>query len=185
MVEQLKQRLNNPDSLVSLFLGLAVVGVVGILIFNYVKGRRSPAQVDQKAAQIQQQQATGSATPLPATHTVAQGESLWKIAEKYFQSGYNWIDIAQANNLADPESIEVGQSLSIPNVSKREPGQIANATVEVKRPADGKYTVKKGDSLWKISLEAYGTGYRWTEIAKANNLANPGMIFSGNVLTLP
>jgi nucleoid-associated protein YgaU len=43
----------------------------------------------------------------------------------------------------------------------------------------------KGDSLWKIAVRAYGDGYKWVSIAKANKLVNPNLIHSGNVLTLP
>lgn len=182
MVEQLKKRLSNPDSLVSLFLGVAVVVVIGVLIFNYVKERQATAtpKTDDKKAE---QNATGSATV--TTYTVKAGETLWSIAQATIGSGYNWVDVRDANKLASPDRIEVGQQLTIPAVAKREAGQIASATVEVKRPADGKYTVQKGDSLWNISVATYGTGFRWTEIAKANNITNPNLIFTGNVLTLP
>ncbi len=182
MVEQLKKRLSNPDSLVSLFLGVAVVVVIGVLIFNYVKERQAtltPEGEDKKT----EQNATGSATV--TTHTVKAGETLWSIAQDTIGSGYNWVDVRDANKLTSPDRIEVGQQLTIPAVAKREGGQIASATVEVKRPADSKYTVQKGDSLWNISAATYGTGFRWTEIAKANNITNPNLIFTGNVLTLP
>lgn len=182
MIEQLKKRLGNPDSLVSLFLGLAVVIVIGVLIVNYVKERRvsGPAtETEKKAGQ------TTSGSEAGSSHTVVAGETLWSIAEKTIGSGYNWVDIRDANKLTSADRIEVGQTLTIPAVAKREPGQIANAMVEVKRPEGGKYTVNKGDSLWKISVATYGTGFRWTEIAKANNLSHPNVIHAGNVLVLP
>ena len=47
------------------------------------------------------------------------------------------------------------------------------------------YTVVRGDNLWNIAVRAYGDGFKWTEIAKANNLANPSLIHSGNVFKLP
>jgi len=181
MVEQLKKKLSNPDSLVSLFLGIAVVAVISVMIFNYIKERKAP---DVKQSETKtEQNATGSAAS--ASHTVIAGETLWSIAASTIGSGYNWVDIRDANKLTSPDKIEVGQKLLIPQVAKREPGQINAASVEVKRPADGKYTVAAGDSLWNISVAAYGTGFRWTEIAKANNLSNPNLIFRGNVLTLP
>ncbi len=45
--------------------------------------------------------------------------------------------------------------------------------------------VKKNDSLWKIAVRVYGDGYKWTEIAKANNLKNPGVLLVGQKLVLP
>lgn len=47
------------------------------------------------------------------------------------------------------------------------------------------YTVVKGDNLWDIAEKAYGDGFKWTEISKANNLDNPRVIHTGNVLVLP
>lgn len=47
------------------------------------------------------------------------------------------------------------------------------------------YTVVRGDNLWNISVRAYGTGFKWGEIAKANNLLNPRVIHAGNVLQIP
>jgi nucleoid-associated protein YgaU len=182
MIDQIK-KLTNPDSLVSLFLGIAVVVVTGMLIFNYAKNKQT--EVTQVPTSQEQQNATASAS-LPATHVVQSGETLWSIAESTIGSGYNWIDIAKENKLTDPNDISAGEKLTIPNVTKIVPGQeVSSASVEVKRPADGKYTVQKGDSLWSISVAIYGTGYRWTEIATLNKLENPGVIYSGTVLTLP
>jgi len=129
---------------------------------------------------------------------VQKNESLWIIAEKKYSSGYNWVDIAKANNLADPSDIHVGDRLILPKVSP------LPSTIAVKKPTvttndqqfsstkrttneiTGKtYTIMKGDTLWDIAVRAYGDGYKWPDIAKANNLANPGMIFSGNNLIIP
>ncbi len=44
------------------------------------------------------------------------------------------------------------------------------------------YTVKGGDNLYRIGL-SYGVN--WTEIATANSLANPGLIFPGQKLCIP
>jgi nucleoid-associated protein YgaU len=47
------------------------------------------------------------------------------------------------------------------------------------------YVIQKGDSLWKIAVRAYGDGFKWVEIAKANDLENPDLIHSDNELKLP
>lgn len=51
------------------------------------------------------------------------------------------------------------------------------------------YTVKKGDTLWKIAEEHYGKGQgaKYTEIVKANSppVKNPDLIQPGWVLRIP
>src|SRR3990167_4785709 len=54
---------------------------------------------------------------------------------------------------------------------------------ESKLPRD--YTVSKGDHLWKIAVAVYKDGYKWVNIASANNLKNPDLIIPGQRLTLP
>jgi putative chitinase len=47
-------------------------------------------------------------------YTVEEGNNLWEIALRSYADGYAWTRIAEANNLANPDLIEVGQELSIP-----------------------------------------------------------------------
>ena len=47
------------------------------------------------------------------------------------------------------------------------------------------YTVVRGDTLWGIAKKFYGNGSRYPEIAKANNIKNPDIIHSGQVLLIP
>ncbi len=62
--------------------------------------------------------------------------------------------------------------------------QIAKASAESKM-----YTVKKGDTLWKIAEEHYGKGKgaKYTEIVKANTppVKDPDLIQPGWVLRIP
>jgi nucleoid-associated protein YgaU len=137
---------------------------------------------------------------------VQKNESLWAIAEQKYGSGYNWTDIAKANNLADPSDIHVGDRLVLPSVTPKVstiamskptvntndeqfsstkqtmPTMQSNQTNKISGTT---YTVVHGDNLWSIAVRAYGNGYRYVDIEKANNLTNPGMIFSGNVLSIP
>jgi len=47
-------------------------------------------------------------------------------------------------------------------------------------------TVKRGDSLWKLAVRAYGSGYEYPRIYKANpHLTNPDLIREGEVLRVP
>lgn len=161
-----------------MLLGALVIVIVGILIVNYFKDRR--AQTTPEAITTSNQAEVGKA------HTVVKGETLWSIAENAYGSGYNWTDIKTANNLKT-ETIEVGQKLDIPNVPAKKPTSTTKiATVGTAGSiATSSYIVVRGDNLWNIAVRAYGDGFKWTEIAKANNLKNPSIIHAGNVLTLP
>ena len=49
----------------------------------------------------------------------------------------------------------------------------------------GKYTVKKGDTLWAIAKEYLGDGSRYGEIAAASGIGNPNLIYPGQELVIP
>lgn len=49
----------------------------------------------------------------------------------------------------------------------------------------GKYIVKEGDTLFTIAEKYYGTGDKFTEIVKANNLSDADLIITGQVLEIP
>jgi nucleoid-associated protein YgaU len=60
---------------------------------------------------------TGSASwDTTQWHEVKKGESLWKIAERYYGDGSLYTKIFEANQdtLKDPDKIRVGQRLRIP-----------------------------------------------------------------------
>jgi nucleoid-associated protein YgaU len=50
---------------------------------------------------------------------------------------------------------------------------------------DNRYVVQAGDSLWDIAQAQYDDGYKWVDIAQANNLSNPGLIEEGQKLVIP
>lgn len=49
------------------------------------------------------------------------------------------------------------------------------------------YTVKRGDTLWKIAKQFYGNGALYTKIydANTNKIANPNLIYVGQVFVIP
>lgn len=54
-------------------------------------------------------------------------------------------------------------------------------------PNPGTYTVQRGDSLWTISQQFYGTGKKYAVLFQANRdqIKDPNAIYVGQVLTIP
>lgn len=52
-------------------------------------------------------------------------------------------------------------------------------------PKTKTYTVKSGDSLYKISIKYYGTGTKWRKIADANKIKDPKKLKVGQKLKIP
>jgi nucleoid-associated protein YgaU len=169
------------ESYTSLFLGIVVVIVAAILVFSFLKGRNfNKTGSTQSTSTVKEQQVN---KPMPKTYQVNEGDSLWSIAEKIYGSGYNWVDLASSNKLDNPGLLSVGAQLTIPSVSPKEPTQ---AITQNQQSITGKvYIITKGDSLWDIAVRAYGDGYKWVEIASANKIINPDIIYADNVLILP
>jgi nucleoid-associated protein YgaU len=205
------------ESTISMVLGVLVILVAGVLVFNYMQGARPEIT---PAAETEFANSTET-SDLPALHTVQEGEDLWRISEQYYNTGLNWSLIAQANEVRDPNQLTVGQELTIPELDTDSTEAIAEATItatlapiadtslneaevtqapeptltiaasteadtQLAEAIDAEtYTVVRGDTLWDIAVRAYGDGYKWVEIASANNLVNPDLIHAGNNFVIP
>lgn len=93
------------------------------------------------------------------TYTVKKGDTLWRIASKTLGSGNKYKAIMTLNSLST-DKLKVGQVLKIKEstVDKTETVKSSYTT----------YTVKKGDSFWKIAKAQLGSGNRYKEIMAAN-----------------
>ncbi len=181
------------QSYTSLLLGVIVV-IIGILfVATFFKTRHT--QETSSTSTVATQTPTPTQTQ-EQTYTVQPGDDLWHISEKFYKTGYNYIAIIKANNLENPSVINAGNKLIIPQITPTRESSFSDENTELQSsPADSTtatdaiktdtYIVQKGDDLWGIAVRAYGDGYKWTDIAKANNMSNPGLIFSGNVLQIP
>ena len=70
--------------------------------------------------------------------------------------------------------------------------EIAVMIDELSSPIDMKnerrtVIIKPGNSLWRIAARVYGSGFRYTEIYKANldQIRDPDLIYPGQVFKLP
>src|SRR3989344_1302415 len=119
----------------------------------------------------------GAVSTEATTHTVSEGETLWSIAEKYYKSGFNWTDIAETNRIENPNEIEEGIVIFIPNAQPKKMTVVTSGSTQLENAISGAtYTVQKGDNLWDIAVRAYGDGYKWIEISRENNLSHPNLI---------
>lgn len=120
-------------------------------------------------------------------YTVLEGDSLWMIAEKHYGSGFNAYDIARANKVENPDVVEIGTVLVLPNIKAKDPtkGDVGSVMTDKVTISGSQYVVKEGDSLWTIAQGAYGDSYAWVRIAQANSLQNPDYLEVGQTLSLP
>ena len=107
-----------------------------------------------------------------ARHEVRKGEYLGRIAR---QHGVTVDSIMRANQMAS-NLIKPGQELKIPLSSGRyEYANSAQSGIKMKQ-GDRIYTVRKGDSLWRISQTngiSLASILRWNDISKSSTL-RPG-----------
>jgi len=186
-LKKLLKKLKLAEPTISTFMGVFVVAVVAFLIFKYFQGlgKSLPPSVKLEENQQQQQQQQTELGP-GKTYQVEKGENLWQISLKYYNTGYNWVDIARENKLDNPNYISAGTTLVIPDVAPKLVSQKPTTVSKQLTPiTENEYHVIKGDNLWNISVRAYGDGFRWTEIAQANKLVNPNLIHPGNTLVIP
>lgn len=200
-IKQFLKTIKMNESILSMFFGVVTVVLVGILVFRIYNANK-PA-ITQEAQETAAPTAKVGEVPvevkedgkkypmeLPEQYTVQAGDHLWNIALKMYGSGYNWVEIAKANNLKNPSLLAKGQVLKLPKVAVIEVKSgttvepVASSTASITIQGDT-YTVVKGDHLWGIAVRAYGDGYKWSDIAKANNIARPSYIEVGQVLKLP
>jgi LysM repeat protein len=131
------------------------------------------------AAPVTPVEATTPATAT-RTHVVKKGDSLWKVAKV---ENVSVGELARANKLTKTSALKIGQKLTIP-ASKTATPTVATATVApiatdaaaaptVAADVSGaNYTVKSGDSLWKVARQQNVTV---AAIKQANNLSSDSL----------
>ena len=115
----------------------------------------------------------GRWTPAPVagcTYIVQHGDTLSGIA---YRHGVSVNSLLRVNNIVNPNRIYAGQRLTIPGA----PGAPTPPSTTGRY-----YTVQRGDTLAKIAFR-YGVSI-WS-IVKANNIANPHVIFPGQRFYIP
>ena len=124
------------------------------------------------------------------THTVASGDTLYRIALKY---EVTVADLRNANPQLTGDIIQPGDVLKVPGCKPTtSTGNTGSTTVQATSttapaatglPSGSQtYVVKRGDTLYTIGLKF---GVTADAIQKANNIANPNRINLGQELVIP
>ncbi|MBQ2862549.1 MAG: LysM peptidoglycan-binding domain-containing protein [Clostridia bacterium] len=111
-------------------------------------------------------------------HEVKYGDTLTRIAKEY---GVSVSDIAELNNIANPNHIRTGDILKIPQKSPTPAPDLAPEPTPEPTP-ERTYTVKRKDTLSGIGAKL---GIPWRKIAEANGIVYPHTIYEDQVLILP
>lgn len=182
----IKKYFKSSEEVISMLLGLVIVIVVTVMMFNFIQKRKGSVTIPGITdISITSEDFVEKGNDKENAYVVLKNDSLWKIAEAKYNDGYAWTEIAKANNLDKPHSIEIGQKLVLPKIEKKEM-VVVDSKIEKTIPT-GEYKVEMNDSLWKIALRTYGDGYQWTRIWQENRskLNSPGQLEIGMMLTIP
>lgn len=133
---------------------------------NAIKNLNNLASDSLSVGQILNLPSAGSSST-DTTYIVQNGDSLWKIAQKYNTT----VDAIKSTNGLTSDNLSIGQKLIIKNT----------LSTNTSPTEAGKYIVKSGDTLWKIANE-YNTNV--SEIKRLNNLSS-NLLTIGQTLTLP
>lgn len=147
-------------------------------------GTLTPRDFASPATSTPAAEAAPTADPIQSiVHYVKPGESLWQIAQRYYNSGDKWSLIAKANpKVVQPNgSVREGVRLVIPSDTRAavQPASSATAFADEPTPArlnasgatpTGSRTIKvqSGDTLSSLAQRHLGSSARWREIYEAN-----------------
>lgn len=115
-IDKIQNDLEKNQSYLNLILGALIVVVLGVLIFNYFnKPTEDTGNVTPVAEQSTDENGDVKKESLPGKYTVKEGDTLFIIAQKYYDDGNKYTEIVKENSLQG-DAIEVGQELTIPRL---------------------------------------------------------------------
>ena len=105
-----------------------------------------------------------------ATYVVKKGDSWWRIAANEMGSGTKMNELAAYNGMTINSRLLPGQIIKIP----------------VKIVSEFKfYTVKAGDSWWRIAANEMGSGSKYKELMEYNNMTSTDVLKVGAIIKIP
>lgn len=142
----------------------------------------APADTTTESAPVAAPAAAGGYLPengAKMAYYVQKGDTLGTIAQKIYGNKGKWRELAQANNLSDPNRIYAGDVVYY-TLSD------ASRAFADKYETSGRMTVTvaAGDTLSSISAKIYGSQGSWRTLWKENpSVSNPDVIRPGMVLS--
>ena len=175
----------------------------------------TPRRIENERTNVRKTETVRPKPALPKIYEVTDGDNLAFIAQKFYgdlegNKRVNIMRIFEANRnlLKAADEIKVGQKLIIPPLrdsaasnEKKKDGLVSSIVEKVtsigrehlslNKPDPAKkgklYTVRDGDSLWKIAADQLGDGSRYMEVAKLNDdvLSDEDSLTVGMTLKMP
>jgi tetratricopeptide (TPR) repeat protein len=159
---------------------------------EFLKALRFNPEHEKAAAMLQQRQPKAAGKYI--THRIAPGESISKLALKYYGDYKKYHHIANFNNMTDATQVRVGQRIQIPVIDGvsiddliRISGGTSTAPAQPAR-ISGEYTVHQiepGESLSIIAKKYYGDFKLFRVIADYNGIDDPTSVKIGQKVKVP
>lgn len=140
LINRVQGDLENKNAILNLILGALIILVGAVLIFNYLNKPNANVGPAQETAIPSPSVGDVAKENLPGNYTVKEGDTLFSIAQNYYDDGYKYPEIMKANQLTN-ESIVVDQIINIPNLAnpsaspmtdnQSSPSAIASATTAI------------------------------------------------------
>jgi len=136
-----------------------VVGFAALVVLASLAVLASPLAASAETAQ------TAGGSGCAQCYTVKSGDTLSKIARKF---GTTVDNLVALNGIANPDQIAAGTTMCV--------------KAKASQPAGKYYTVKPGDTLYRIARKF---GWTASTLAQVNTIPNPNEIYAGRVLWIP
>lgn len=167
-------------NLTSFLLGFFIFAFASVGAAGYLLQESKSLSVPAVSNLFEKKNGTGKMNNSKGTYTVQANDTLCTIGVKLYNNCERGLALAPINNITDPNTIEVGQTLKL-----TPSGQISAAATKKVENQSTTYVVQLGDDLSKISQKVYGDPNMWERIVAANNLGDSDFLSVGSKLQIP
>lgn len=129
---------------------------------------------------------SGSGNDKTVNYVIQKGDTLYKVADKFYGNSARWKEIKAANGNLSESTLQTGQKIVVPDVPILNNLEDAHSFKQ-NNIKNAVYKLKWGDSLYKIASELYNNGDKWNIIQahNKNTITSLTDVPVGQVLILP